>query len=190
MFLSPLLDHDDDAPVLHPHLVEDWDLVSLPEPDRQPSPDLDQQNDEALPRDAVRPDKHLDWRPEPWGTSIGKHLPRPRNPLNPEEVYKRLGSAAHATDDGLLTLETAPPTREEALSAADTVRRYIQLHGRLNAKQNGIYGYLELVFKPVGIFRLGEPDAVPTTGPRYSQFSMFPSSSGLGVDAGGKIVSL
>lgn len=40
-----------------------------------------------------------------------------------------------------------PPTRDEALKAVDTVRRYIRYHGRLNTEEDGFQGYLELNFK-------------------------------------------
>lgn len=45
----------------------------------------------------------------------------------------------------------APPTRDEALKAADTVRRYIRYHGRLHTEEDGYDGYLELKFKSVAM---------------------------------------
>lgn len=41
-----------------------------------------------------------------------------------------------------------PPTRAEALRAADTVRQYISRQGRLITEENGSQGYLDLTFQP------------------------------------------
>jgi hypothetical protein len=46
---------------------------------------------------------------------------------------------------------TAPPTRDDALSAADTIRQYIRHHGQLNYQLDGIHGHLELNFKPLTV---------------------------------------
>lgn len=47
--------------------------------------------------------------------------------------------------------KSARPTRDEALKAADSVRRCIQYHGRLNTEENGFRGYLELTFVSVAV---------------------------------------
>ncbi|KAH8788400.1 hypothetical protein F5883DRAFT_531953 [Diaporthe sp. PMI_573] len=46
---------------------------------------------------------------------------------------------------------TAPPTRDEALRAADIIRQYIRHYGQLNYQENGVHGYLELNFKAMTV---------------------------------------
>lgn len=74
------------------------------------------------------PDISMNFAQDPWVPSEGGQL------SGPEHTLLRLSMRE-------------PPTRDEALKAADTVRRYIRYHGRLNTEEDGFQGYLELTFK-------------------------------------------
>lgn len=82
---------------------------------------------------------------------------------------------------------TAPPTRDEALRAADTVRRYIRYHGRLNTEEDGFHGYLELTFKSVAVSLLEKPDLIDTTS--LEPVPYFPFSDSNPSDLIGWVVS-
>lgn len=69
------------------------------------------------------------FQPMPWVPIEAGQLSKPQRTILPPPTPAR------------------PPTRDEALKAADTVRRYIGQHGLLSTEENGVYGYLELTFK-------------------------------------------
>lgn len=75
-------------------------------------------------------DISMDFPPNAWVSNEGGQLSGPEHAL-------------------LQLSERDPPTQDEALKAADTVRRYIRYHGRLDTEQDGFHGYLELTFKSV-----------------------------------------
>lgn len=90
-----------------------------------------QQNQPAPPTQTWpnnEPDLPMNFAPDPWVPSQEGQL------LRPEQALLRLSMRE-------------PPTRDEALKAADTVRRYIRYNGRLNIEEDGFQGYLELNFK-------------------------------------------
>lgn len=91
------------------------------------------------------PDMMIELTPNIWVSSEGGQLPRPEQNTFPRSSI------------------TAPPTRDEALKAADAVRRYIRYHGRLNTEEDGFHGYLELTFKSVALSLVEKPDAIQSS---------------------------
>lgn len=108
---------------------------SLPAPEQDHQPFQPEQTWDAL----------IELTPEIWVSSEGGQLPRPEHHTLPRSSV------------------TAPPTRAEALKAADAVRRYIRYHGRLNTDEDGFHGYLELKFKSVALSLVEKPDATQSS---------------------------
>ncbi|KAI3393456.1 hypothetical protein diail_4252 [Diaporthe ilicicola] len=106
-----------------------------------------------------------------------RHLDRPSYALGPGRANKLPASTGRTNEHGTKnSQETLPPTHEEALNAAEVIRRYILRHGRLNAERCGVQGYFELNFKSVGSFSMGEVDSVQTSNSAFNQFPLFHSS--------------
>lgn len=97
----------------------------------------------------------MDVAPNTWMSNEGEQLPRPE-----QHPIPRLSM-------------TPPPTRDEALQAADAVRRYIRYHGQLNTEEDGVQGYLELTFKSVATSLLEKPDAIQSS-PMLQPVAYFP----------------
>lgn len=89
----------------------------------------DRQQPPKQNRPYVEPQLSIDMPPNSW-TSNGDQVSRPGP--NPPQLFM-----------------SSSPSRDEALKAADTLRQYISRHGQLNTQENGVEGYLDVIFKPI-----------------------------------------
>lgn len=112
-------------------------LLPIPGANRQSRPELIDPGNVPIP--AAFPGRQFESTPKAIETG---RLVYGEATLGVTDPDKRRG------DGGPHAVMMAPPTRDEALKAADTIRRYIQLHGLLTTSEKGGYGCLELTFKP------------------------------------------